>query len=152
MHFEGTQKESRQSATAFEAYYSSQAPNSSMPVLAAVHRVADQFARLIELSYELLKIHGEQRNTPNNTLPAQPRTSNERRKLADEIDCFLEEDICELGNIKTSTLKYWRQHKRGPKSILFGNTHLYPKPAFIDFVMSGAAEADEDFIRKVIKK
>jgi hypothetical protein len=54
--------------------------------------------------------------------------------LAKELDCFIEQELCVLCDIKAVTAEKWRKTHTGPAYIMVGNRVLYPKDAVRAFL------------------
>ena len=50
------------------------------------------------------------------------------RQLADELDCYTQDDLQLLGDIGEVTEESWRKRGKGPPAIRCGNRFLYPRP------------------------
>lgn len=73
-----------------------------------------------------------------------------RRKIADELGCYIAEDVLEIAQIKQSTLDYWRMHGTGPEYIIFGKAYLFPKAKLAEHVMGLLRTVNKDFVRSCI--
>ena len=62
------------------------------------------------------------------------------RRMAEQLDCFLEQDVRELAGVTESTLEAWNKRHSGPPYIRFGNVNLYPRDTFITFLQSKKRE------------
>jgi hypothetical protein len=49
------------------------------------------------------------------------------RRLADSLDCLLEEDLLLLAGVTHGTAAAWRKRGIGPPYVRFGNVVLYPR-------------------------
>ena len=57
-------------------------------------------------------------------------------KLAHELDCFTEADLCQLAKITPGTAEAWRKRGTGPEYTRIGNTVLYPRKPLAEFLHS----------------
>ncbi|KGQ17869.1 hypothetical protein LF41_1723 [Lysobacter dokdonensis DS-58] len=58
------------------------------------------------------------------------------RKMADSLDCLLEEDFRMLAGATQSTVEAWRKRGQGPAYIRLGNRVLYPREAVAEHLRS----------------
>ena len=59
----------------------------------------------------------------NNSADTEQRV----RALAQSLDCYTVEDICDLYGITPGTAEAWRKRGKGPTHIQAANRPLYPK-------------------------
>ncbi|GAA4854538.1 hypothetical protein GCM10023332_02520 [Luteimonas vadosa] len=62
------------------------------------------------------------------------------RRIADYLECFLEEDFRLLAGATQSTIEAWRKRGKGPAYIRLGNRILYPRDAVADHLKSLSRE------------
>ena len=55
-----------------------------------------------------------------------PDELERQRKLAESVECVLEDDVCLLGDVEPGTTSAWRKRGEGPPYLRFGKTFLYP--------------------------
>lgn len=58
------------------------------------------------------------------------------RDLAQSLDCFTDEDLQQLANVKASTTEAWRKRGIGPAYVRIGNRVLYPRTALSDYLQA----------------
>lgn len=58
----------------------------------------------------------------------------QRRQLADSIDCLTTEDVCLLASVKLSTAEAWAKRGLGPPYVMLGNSRLYPREPLKQFI------------------
>ncbi len=58
------------------------------------------------------------------------------RHMAEQLDCFIEEDFQELADVTPSTSEAWRKRGKGPAYIRLGNRYLYPRKAVAEHLAS----------------
>ncbi|MGO4551258.1 helix-turn-helix transcriptional regulator [Lysobacter sp. 2RAF19] len=58
------------------------------------------------------------------------------RKMADSVDCLLEDDFRLLAGATKSTVEAWRKRGQGPAYIRLGNRVLYPREAVSEYLRS----------------
>ena len=58
------------------------------------------------------------------------------RLLAQAVDCFTEQDLCELCSITPTTAEAWRKRGTGPTYIRAGNAFLYPREGLREYLMA----------------
>lgn len=51
------------------------------------------------------------------------------RQMAEQLDCFIEEDFQQLAGATPLTVEAWRKRGTGPSYIRLGNRYLYPRKA-----------------------
>lgn len=62
------------------------------------------------------------------------------RKMADGLDCLLEDDFRLLAGATRSTVEAWRKRGQGPAYVRLGNRVLYPREAVADYLKSVTRE------------
>jgi predicted site-specific integrase-resolvase len=62
------------------------------------------------------------------------------RKMAEGLDCLLEDDFRLLAGVAPSTVEAWRKRGQGPAYVLLGNRVLYPRTAVADYLRSVTRE------------
>lgn len=73
----------------------------------------------------------------------QPRAQAERQRMAEMLGCFTEEQVALLAEVDVSTVRNWRLRKKGPESLAFGRSRLYPVSLLKQF-LSSIADAVSD--------
>lgn len=58
------------------------------------------------------------------------------RKMADSLDCLLEDDFRLLAGATQSTVEAWRKRGQGPAYVRLGNRVLYPRAAVAEHLRS----------------
>ena len=58
------------------------------------------------------------------------------RRMAERLDCFIEEDFQCLAGATAGTVEAWRKRGQGPAYILLGNRYLYPRKAVSEYLGS----------------
>ncbi len=58
------------------------------------------------------------------------------RRMADSLDCLLEDDFRLLAGATRGTVEAWRKRGQGPAYIRLGNRVLYPRDAVSDYLRS----------------
>ena len=56
------------------------------------------------------------------------------REMADQLECFTEEDFQSLANATPKTVEAWRKRGKGPAYILIGRRYLYPRKAVAEYI------------------
>lgn len=56
------------------------------------------------------------------------------RRMAERLDCFLEEDFRALSLATPGTVEAWRKRGQGPAYIRLGNRFLYPRKAVSEYL------------------
>lgn len=51
------------------------------------------------------------------------------RQMAEQLDCFIEEDFQQLAGATPNTVEAWRKRGQGPAYIRLGTRYLYPRKA-----------------------
>lgn len=51
------------------------------------------------------------------------------RRMAEQLDCLIEEDFQLLAGATSNTLEAWRKRGQGPAYIRLGTRYLYPRKA-----------------------
>lgn len=51
------------------------------------------------------------------------------RQMAQQLDCFIEEDFQAFAQATPKTVEAWRKLGQGPAYILLGRRYLYPRKA-----------------------
>lgn len=51
------------------------------------------------------------------------------RQMAEQLDCFIEEDFQQLAGATPNTIEAWRKRGQGPAYIRLGTRYLYPRKA-----------------------
>lgn len=63
-----------------------------------------------------------------------------RSELAAQLECFTEDELLRLADIKASTAEAWRKRGTGPAYLRFGNTFLYPREEVLTFLKGKVRE------------
>lgn len=58
------------------------------------------------------------------------------RRMADSLDCLLEDDFRLLAGATRGTVEAWRKRGQGPAYIRLGNRVLYPRDAVSEYLRS----------------
>lgn len=58
------------------------------------------------------------------------------RRMADSLDCLLEDDFRLLAGATRGTVEAWRKRGQGPAYIRLGNRVLYPREAVSEYLRS----------------
>jgi len=59
----------------------------------------------------------------------QEATLERLRQMAEDLDCFIEEDFRVLAGATLGTVEAWRKRGQGPAYIRLGTRYLYPRKA-----------------------
>lgn len=70
----------------------------------------------------------------------QPNETERLRRMAEALDCLLEEDFRLLAGATQGTIEAWRKRGQGPSYIRLGNRVLYPREAVAEHLKSLARE------------
>jgi hypothetical protein len=49
------------------------------------------------------------------------------RRMAESLDCFIEEDFQQLAGATAGTIEAWRKRGTGPSYARLGNRYFYPR-------------------------
>lgn len=58
------------------------------------------------------------------------------RRMADSLDCLLEDDFRLLAGATRTTVEAWRKRGQGPSYIRLGNRVLHPRDAVSEYLRS----------------
>ena len=67
-------------------------------------------------------------------------TPSPLRVLAEQMDCFTEDEVCTLYDVVPNTTEAWRKRGKGPAYILAGRNYLYPRQAVKEHLYSKVRE------------
>lgn len=54
--------------------------------------------------------------------------------IANELGYLTEGQVLKLGKLKPSTTQAWAKRRSGPHYVIFGNSRLYPRRPFLEFL------------------
>jgi hypothetical protein len=63
-----------------------------------------------------------------------PQEIDRVRNMAQQLDCFIEEDFQSLAQATPKTVEAWRKRGQGPAYILIGRRYLYPRKAVAKYL------------------
>ncbi|MBA2546831.1 MAG: hypothetical protein H0V16_00045 [Burkholderiaceae bacterium] len=67
-------------------------------------------------------------------MPASTAPSVEETTIANDLGYLTEEQVLKIGKLKPSTTQAWAKRRSGPEYVIFGNSRLYPRRPFLEFL------------------
>jgi len=77
--------------------------------------------------------------------------SERLRRIAERLDCFIEEDFQALAAATPKTVEAWRKRGLGPAYILLGKRYLYPRKAVAQYLESATRTRSNSSAKEVLQ-